>query len=71
MVKKILRNKFKTFLRTSAPSVFVFLLAFSLSPPRGFSNSNNLMFYMGGTDGAGYHLHLWSYAEAISFCGGL
>jgi hypothetical protein len=47
-LKKIRRNKFKTFIFIFVPSVFIFLLAFSLSPPRAFSNSNNLMFYMGG-----------------------
>ena len=47
-LKKIRRNKFKAFLCVFFPSAFIFLLAFSLAPPRGFSNSNNLMFYMGG-----------------------
>jgi len=47
-LKKIRRNKFKAFLCIFFPSVFIFLLAFSLAPPRGFSNSNNLMFHMGG-----------------------
>jgi len=47
-LKKIRRNKFKAFLCVFFPSTFIFLLAFSLAPPRGFSNSNNLMFYMGG-----------------------
>ncbi|KAF9653364.1 hypothetical protein BDM02DRAFT_1897929 [Thelephora ganbajun] len=47
-LKKIRRNKFKTFMYIFLPSVFIFLLAFSLAPPRGFSDSNNLMFYMGG-----------------------
>jgi len=47
-LKKIRRNKFKTFVYIFLPSVFIFLLAFSLAPPRGFSNSNNLMFYTGG-----------------------
>lgn len=47
-LKKIRRNKFKTFMFIFFPSVFIFLLAFSLAPPRGFSENNNLMFYMGG-----------------------
>lgn len=47
-LKKLRRNKFKTFVCIFLPSVFIFLLAFSLAPPRGFSDSNNLMYYMGG-----------------------
>lgn len=47
-LKKIRRNKFKAFLCVFFPSAFIFLLAFTLAPPRGYSNSNNLMFYMGG-----------------------
>jgi len=47
-LKKLRRNKFKAFLCIIVPSVFIFLLAFSLAPPRGFSDSNNLMYSMGG-----------------------
>lgn len=47
-LKKIRRNKFKAFVYIALPSMFIFLLAFSLAPPRGYSNSNNLLFYMGG-----------------------
>ena len=47
-LKKIRRNKFKTFIFIFLPSAFIFLLAFSLAPPKGYSNSNNLMFFMGG-----------------------
>ena len=47
-LKKIRRNKFKAFLYIFLPSAFIFLLAFSLAPPKGSSDNNNLMFYMGG-----------------------
>ena len=47
-LKKIRRNKFKTFVYIFLPSVFIFLLAFSLAPAKGYSDTNNLMFYMGG-----------------------
>ena len=47
-LKKIRRNKFKAFMYIFVPSVFIFLLAFSLAPPKGYSDSNNLLFYMGG-----------------------
>lgn len=47
-LKKLRRNKFKAFVCIFLPSVFIFMLAFSLAPPRGFSDSNNLMYYMGG-----------------------
>lgn len=47
-LKKIRRNKFKTFVCIFVPSVFIFLLAFSLAPARGNSYNNNLMYYMGG-----------------------
>ena len=47
-LKKLRRNKFKAFICVFVPSAFIFLLAFSLAPPRGFSDSNNLMYNMGG-----------------------
>lgn len=47
-LKKIRRNKFKTFLFIFVPSAFIFLLAFTLAPPKRCSDSNNLMYYMGG-----------------------
>lgn len=47
-LKKIRRNKFKTFVYIFLPSLFIFLLAFSLAPATPNSNSNNLLFSMGG-----------------------
>lgn len=47
-LKKIRRNKFKTFVFIFLPSVFIFLLAFSLAPPNASSDDNNLLFSMGG-----------------------
>lgn len=47
-LKKIRRNKFKTFLFIFVPSAFIFLLAFTLAPPQKCSDSNNLMYGMGG-----------------------
>ena len=47
-LKKIRRNKLKTFIYIFLPSVFIFLLAFSFAPPSMSSNSNNLLFFMGG-----------------------
>jgi len=47
-LKKIRRNKFKTFAYVFLPSLFIFLLAFSLAPPNGSSSTNNLLFSMGG-----------------------
>ena len=47
-LKKIRRNKFKTFLFIFLPSALIFLLAFTLAPPQKCSDSNNLMYYMGG-----------------------
>lgn len=47
-LKKIRRNKFKTFVYIFLPSLFIFLLAFSLAPAKGYSDNNNLLFSMGG-----------------------
>ena len=47
-LKKIRRNKFKTFMFIFIPSVFIFLLAFSFAPADGSSDSNNLLFATGG-----------------------
>jgi len=47
-LKKIRRNKFKSFVYIFLPSLFIFLLAFSLAPAKGASNTNNLLYSMGG-----------------------